>query len=47
VPLAVMVMWLGIYPASFTHIFDAPVNAMVQAHFAALHQNVAVAMVSR
>ncbi|HQT63212.1 MAG: NADH-quinone oxidoreductase subunit M [Acidocella sp. 20-57-95] len=36
VPLAVMVLWLGIYPASFTHIFDAPVNALVQAHTAAL-----------
>ena len=37
VPLAVMTMWLGIYPSSFTHIFDAPVAAMVQAHMAALH----------
>jgi NADH-quinone oxidoreductase subunit M len=36
VPLAAMVLWLGIYPSSFTHIFDAPVNAMVQAHVAAL-----------
>jgi NADH-quinone oxidoreductase subunit M len=39
VPLAVMVMWLGIYPASFTHDFDAPVAAMVQAHTAALAQH--------
>jgi NADH-quinone oxidoreductase subunit M len=44
VPLAAMVMWLGIYPSSFTHIFDAPVTAMVQAHVAALQTPVAVAM---
>jgi NADH-quinone oxidoreductase subunit M len=43
VPLAVMTMWLGIYPSSFTHIFNAPVAAMVQAHTAAL-QTTAVAM---
>ncbi len=36
VPLAVLVLWLGIYPASFTTAFTAPVNAMVQAHSAAL-----------
>jgi NADH-quinone oxidoreductase subunit M len=47
VPLAVMVLWLGIYPASFTHIFDASVNAMVQAHVAALNPPVAVAMVTK
>jgi NADH-quinone oxidoreductase subunit M len=47
VPLAVMVMWLGIYPASFTHIFAAPVSALVQAHVAALQSPMAVAMVTK
>jgi NADH-quinone oxidoreductase subunit M len=47
VPLAIMVMWLGIYPSSFTHMFDAPVNAMVQAHLAALTNPVALAMVTK
>jgi NADH-quinone oxidoreductase subunit M len=45
IPLAVMVMWLGVYPSTFTHVFDAPVNAMVQAHIAALDKPVALAMV--
>jgi NADH-quinone oxidoreductase subunit M len=44
-PLAAMVLWLGIYPSSFTHVFDAPVNAMVQAHVAALTPRTALAMV--
>jgi NADH-quinone oxidoreductase subunit M len=44
VPLAVMVMWLGVYPTSFTRIFDAPVAAMVQAHTAAMAVPVSVAM---
>ncbi len=44
-PLAAMVLWLGIYPTSFTHVFDAPVNAMVQAHIAALNPHAALAMV--
>jgi NADH-quinone oxidoreductase subunit M len=47
VPLAVLVLWLGIYPSSFTHIFDAPVGAIVQAHVAALVKPVALAMVTR
>jgi NADH-quinone oxidoreductase subunit M len=47
VPLALAVLWLGIYPVSFTHAFDAPVTAMVQAHVAALKPNVALAMVSK
>jgi NADH-quinone oxidoreductase subunit M len=48
VPLAVMVLWLGIYPVSFTHMFTAPVAAMVQAHTAALAQShgTAVAMLT-
>ncbi|MDE8345162.1 MAG: NADH-quinone oxidoreductase subunit M [Acidocella sp.] len=36
VPLAIMVLWLGIYPISFTRNFAAPVQAMVAAHVAAL-----------
>jgi NADH-quinone oxidoreductase subunit M len=44
-PLAALVLWLGIYPSSFTHIFDAPVTAMVQAHVAALSSHNALAMV--
>jgi NADH-quinone oxidoreductase subunit M len=44
VPLAVMVMWLGVYPTSFTRMFDAPVTAIVQAHVAALQTGTAVAM---
>jgi len=44
-PLAAMVLWLGIYPVSFTHDFDAPVTAMVQAHQAALSPHSALAMV--
>lgn len=46
-PLAVLVMWLGVYPSSFTHIFDAPVAALVQAHMAALGKPVALAMAAR
>jgi NADH-quinone oxidoreductase subunit M len=46
VPLAAMVLWLGIYPSSFTHIFDAPVNAMVQAHLAAVTPHNMLAMVT-
>ena len=37
-PLAALVLWLGLYPASFTHGFDATVTALVQAHTAALAQ---------
>jgi len=47
VPLAVMVLWLGIYPSSFTHVFDAPVAAMVNAHVAALSPHTALAMVTK
>ncbi len=45
-PLAVLVMWLGVYPSSFTHAFDAPITAMVQAHIAALNPHTALAMVT-
>jgi len=47
VPLALAVLWLGIYPASFTRIFDAPVTAMVQAHTAALNPPAVLAMVTK
>lgn len=47
VPLALAVLWLGVYPVSFTHVFDAPVTAMVQAHMAALKPSVALAMVTK
>jgi NADH-quinone oxidoreductase subunit M len=45
-PLAVAVLWLGIYPSSFTHIFDAPIGALVQAHVAALKPHAVLAMVT-
>jgi len=35
-PLALVTLWMGVYPASFTHFFDASVNAMVANHVAAL-----------
>jgi NADH-quinone oxidoreductase subunit M len=47
VPLALAVLWLGIYPVSFTHAFDAPVTAMVQAHVAALKPDLALASISK
>ena len=47
VPLALVTLWLGIYPVSFTHIFDAPVTALVQAHVAAVRPGIAVAMETR
>lgn len=47
VPLALMVLWLGIYPSSFTHIFDAPVAALVQAHAASLSPHAMIAMVTK
>jgi NADH-quinone oxidoreductase subunit M len=46
-PLAALVLWLGIYPVSFTHEFDAPVAAMVQAHTAALAPHTTLAMVTK
>ncbi len=45
-PLAAMVLWMGIYPDSFTHAFDAPVTALVQAHAASLTPHTALAMVT-
>jgi len=37
VPLAVLTLWLGIYPSSFTGFFDASVGAMVQSHQQAMN----------
>ena len=36
-PLAVLTLWLGIYPSSFTSFFDATVGAMVQNHTQAMN----------
>ena len=45
-PLAALVLWLGVYPSSITHVFDAPVAALVQAHTASLLPHTALAMVT-
>jgi NADH-quinone oxidoreductase subunit M len=37
VPLAVLTLWLGIYPSSFTSFFDASVGSMVQSHQQAMN----------
>jgi NADH-quinone oxidoreductase subunit M len=36
VPLIIMVIWMGVYPSSFTQFFDASVGAMVDHHVASL-----------
>ena len=35
-PLIFLVLWMGIYPSSFTQFFDATVHSMVEYHTAAL-----------
>jgi NADH-quinone oxidoreductase subunit M len=45
IPLGLAVLWLGIYPASFTRLLDAPVAALVQAHTAAIAPHTMLAMV--
>jgi len=40
-PLAVLTLWMGIYPSSFTSFFDASVAAMVQHHTQAMAAPVA------
>ncbi len=35
-PLIFLVLWMGVYPSSFTQFFDASVHAMVDYHTAAL-----------
>jgi NADH-quinone oxidoreductase subunit M len=44
VPLALVVLWLGIYPSSATDDFTSSVSALVQAHTAALEKPVVVVM---
>jgi NADH-quinone oxidoreductase subunit M len=49
-PLAVLTLWLGVYPSSFTGFFDATVGAMVQSHeqaMNAVHQATQLAGVAR
>ena len=36
-PLVFLVLWMGIYPSSFTQFFDATVHSMVDYHSAALN----------
>ena len=36
-PLAILTLWLGIYPSSFTVFFDGTVGAMVQSHSQAMN----------
>ncbi len=36
VPLALVTLWMGIYPSSFTGVFDATVGSMVEHHRVAL-----------
>ena len=36
-PLAILTLWLGVYPSSFTGFFDATVGAMVQSHEQAMN----------
>ena len=36
-PLAVLTLWLGIYPSSFTGFFAATVSAMVDHHAQAMN----------
>jgi NADH-quinone oxidoreductase subunit M len=35
-PLALLTLWMGIYPSSFTRFFDASVTALVERHTAAI-----------
>lgn len=45
VPLAVLTLWMGIYPSSFTGFWDATVSAMVTQHQEALAHTVRLAAV--
>jgi NADH-quinone oxidoreductase subunit M len=44
-PLILLTLWMGIYPSSFTSLWDASVAAMVQQHTAAIASAVKVAQV--
>jgi NADH-quinone oxidoreductase subunit M len=43
-PLAVLTLWMGIYPSSFTSFWDASVAAMVQQHTASIAPPVKAAL---
>jgi NADH-quinone oxidoreductase subunit M len=45
-PLILLTLWMGIYPSSFTSLWDASVAAMVQQHTAAIASAVKVAQVA-
>ena len=47
VPLVILTLWMGVYPSSFTHYFDATVGAMVQQHQAALDLSHSVGIAAR
>jgi NADH-quinone oxidoreductase subunit M len=47
VPLVVITIWMGVYPASFTNFFEASVGAMVDHHHAALAATTKLAGVIR
>jgi len=46
-PLVVLTLWMGVYPSSFTHFFDASVGALVEHHQAALAATTKLAGVIR
>ena len=46
VPLALLTLWMGFYPSSFTSFFEATVNAMVDRHQVAMAASHLVAGVS-
>jgi NADH-quinone oxidoreductase subunit M len=45
-PLAIVTLWMGIYPSSFSIFWDATVAAMVEHHQAALHSALNIAQVA-
>jgi NADH-quinone oxidoreductase subunit M len=47
VPLIVLMLWMGVYPSSFSNYWDATVGQMVQQHTAALTKTTRIAGVVR
>ncbi len=45
-PLAVLTLWMGVFPSSFSGFWDAAVGAMVERHQAALHLSTLLAAVT-
>ncbi len=43
VPLAILTLWMGIYPSSFTSFFDTTATAIVDQHVAAVASAMKVA----